>query len=208
MWGQQNVRCNSVFVVFLSLIYVIQGWKPVGKSGWTCLACQDNKVHSKDNALRHERTDKHVYSVQYHCANRQGSFGSTEDHGLGGREGFPSTHAQSMHGIGLVLEELSAPVGEYSYTVDEGSTPYAADSSETGMQFQESFIEKTREQLAATLASLLDEDKLSDDEGAGEINVESESGMEDTFAEAGSGMFLNEFKKNLIQHFVQKKILE
>lgn len=157
-------------------------WEPVGKNGWTCLACRDKKVHSKDNARRHEKTAKHVHSVQHHCANLQGAF-NAEGSGSGGREGFPSTHVQSMHGIGLILEEMSTVVGEYSHTDDDGSIPYTADSSETNIQFQESFVEKTREQIAVTLSNLLDEDGLSDDEETGEINVESEFGMEDTFAE-------------------------
>lgn len=203
MCSQQNVRCSSVSGVFLSLISTIKGWEPVGKNGWTCLACRDKKVHSKDNARRHEKTAKHVHSVQHHCANLQGAF-NAEGSGSGGREGFPSTHVQSMHGIGLILEEMSTVVGEYSHTDDDGSIPYTADSSETNIQFEESFVEKTREQIAVTLPNLLDEDGLSDDEGTGEINVESEFemedafGIEDTFAEVAGGMFLNPFPSKKI----------
>ncbi|KAI5996522.1 hypothetical protein F5J12DRAFT_907093 [Pisolithus orientalis] len=86
----------------------------------------DNKVHSRDHARRHEKTQTHLSSVQYHCSKHQGAF----DAGgcvPGDGEKFPSTHDQSMHGIGLILEEISVP------NVEDGFGEYiGADFDEEG----------------------------------------------------------------------------
>ncbi|KAI6155653.1 hypothetical protein BKA82DRAFT_4326751 [Pisolithus tinctorius] len=80
-----------------------------------------------------------------------------------------------MHGVGLILEEISVP------NVEDGFGEYiGADFGEGWVQFQGSLLEKSHAQIAAALSSLLDEDKLSDEEGPGEqdgetLDSESES---------------------------------
>ncbi|KIO14594.1 hypothetical protein M404DRAFT_17472 [Pisolithus tinctorius Marx 270] len=82
-----------------------------------------------------------------------------------------------MHGVGLILEEISVP------NVEDGFGEYiGADFGEGWVQFQGSLLEKSHAQIAAALSSLLDEDKLSDEEGPGEqdgetLDSESEKGI-------------------------------
>jgi len=95
-----------------------------------------------------------------------------------------------MHGIGLILEEFSDAAVDYSHPAEEDFGSYSADPSEA--ELQQSFIEKTWTQITATLSSILDEDRLSDDEetGSQEEDERSEYRVKDISIEPGNGMFI------------------
>lgn len=100
----------------------------------------------------------------------------------GDRQGLPSVHDQSMHGIGLILKEFSNAAVDYSHPAEENFGSYSADPSEA--ELQQSFI-------TAALSNILDEDKLSDEETGGQEEDErSEYRAEDISIGPGNGMSL------------------
>ncbi|KAI6026090.1 hypothetical protein EDC04DRAFT_2606176 [Pisolithus marmoratus] len=159
-------------------------WKPVGKKGWTCLACQDHRTHTREHLRRHERTEKHMSAVQHHHATQQGGF-NEGGHGLD--DVVKSIHDQSMLGVGLILDEMSTSMVDH-LVGEDFVTSTDADSGEADNQFQQSLTEKSWTQIAAALSNFLGEDELSDEGGCGDQDVTSEVGMEDVFTEAGSGV--------------------
>ncbi|KAI6028155.1 hypothetical protein EDC04DRAFT_2605807 [Pisolithus marmoratus] len=163
--------------------YTSQGWKPVGKKGWTCLACWDHRTHVREHLRRHERTEKHMSAVQHHHATQQGGF-NEGGHGLD--DAVKIIHDQSMLGVGLILDEMSTSMVDH--LVGEGFvTSTDPDSGDADNQFQQSLTEKSQTQIAAAPSNFLGEDELSDEGRYGDQDVTSEVGMEDAFTEAGSG---------------------
>ncbi|KAI5998469.1 hypothetical protein EDC04DRAFT_2976334 [Pisolithus marmoratus] len=139
-------------------------WKPVGKKGWTCLACQDHRTHTREHLRRHERTEKHMSAVQHHHATQQGGF-NEGGHGLD--DAVKSIHDQSMLGVGLILDEMSTSMVDH-LVVEDFVTSTDANSGEADNQFQQSLTEKSWTQIAAALSNFLGEDELSDEGGCGD----------------------------------------
>lgn len=148
------------------------------------MACRDNRPRSKDNALKHEKTDKHQRSIRYHHDRQSGGFGA--QHSSSDVAPITTVHGRSIAGIDLILREVADPTTDHNFGVDDESASMETGLDDADSHFQASFPEMGRAGIAAAVSKLLGEDELSEEEAIEQSD--EEDGIEGVRGDDNEGM--------------------
>ena len=117
------------------------------------MACKDNKDHTKSAAKAHELWSSHQDAIRHHGNMSLGAFGTDQ-------ADLPSIQAQSIDGLNVILDDMSAPNSASDSPLHED--PMGWDSSIDFDNFGISPSVLGKALIAEALSEFLDEGALSD----------------------------------------------
>jgi len=168
---------------------------PAKGDKWVCILCQDNKPHNRQAAITHEKTKSHQDAIKYH---------SRKQHHRGDGSVLPEAQSvkdKSMAGLHLLLDDMAMPDFELSDSAD-GVGDYSATTADSGDggHFGQSLPAITKAMIAQGLSNLLDENDLSDDQGA-EMSEDEGPGFSMGRMRHDDGMLLTTHRMKLTVRF-------
>jgi hypothetical protein len=141
-------------------------WTPAKGDKWVCNLCQDNKPHNQRTAQAHEKTWSHQDAIKHQSRKQQHR---------GDGSVVPEARSNSIVELRSLLDDMaSTPDFELGNSADN----IGDHSAITAMadNFGRSLPAITKAMIAQGLSDFLDEDNLSDDQGA-EMSEDEEAFM-------------------------------
>lgn len=162
----ETAKCASIELIGSSirslksviLLSYFAGWRPVSNDKWTCLACRDNKDHTKKAAIRHEKSETHRSALKYH-ENRHSTAPFADP---STSSTIPNVQEQSSAGLLLMLEGMSVPDLNLGDAFEDSSKFEGAETSFETFGVPLPVLGKAM--IAEALRGFLDDEEMSDEE--------------------------------------------